>query len=539
MKKIIVLNFSLFWFLSTNSFAQNWVNGGNNLSATGKLGTISNQSLAFITNKTERGRITNGGNWGIGSTGTTSRFTINSASGVSPFRAQINNSTKFIVNSNGGVSIGSGTAGPSNGLYVSGNVGIGISSPSYKLHVIGKASISDGLYVGNNGIFGYNSSGSGVYGSGSVYGVYGTSTGDYGVYGNGGTYGMYGVGVSSGVYGAGSSTYSNGVTGSGYIGIYGTSNNYAVYGVSGGSSGYGIYGSGKTGIYGTSSAGGGNGAIGIAYGASGYGVYGYSSSSLGVYGVTGNNSSYAGFFSGNVYTTGLYSSSDRTLKQNIADLTSAMDIINQLKPKSYNYRQDGNYKFMNLPAGKHFGLIAQEVEQVLPNIVKSTKYETRDLKLPAVQQTGSTGETPAVMQSSETIEFKALNYTELIPILVRGLQEQDIKIQGQQKEIEDLKSLLHNIPGGNNAIPSSAFIKQNAPNPAGSNTEISYYTPNDTKNAQLLLSDMKGRVLKAFNLSKGAGQIIIKSGDFAAGTYNYTLYVNNNKIDTKQMIVIR
>ncbi|MBD0256281.1 MAG: hypothetical protein ICV83_11230 [Cytophagales bacterium] len=46
--------------------AQNWVNGGNYLSATGRIGTNSNNSFAFRTNNTERGRITNSGWWGIG-----------------------------------------------------------------------------------------------------------------------------------------------------------------------------------------------------------------------------------------------------------------------------------------------------------------------------------------------------------------------------------------------------------------------------------------------------------------------------------------
>ncbi|WP_018613152.1 tail fiber domain-containing protein [Segetibacter koreensis] len=542
MKKIFsILSFASFLFIQLTGLAQNWVNGGNTLTATGKFGTKNSQSVVFITNNTERGRITNGGNWGIGSTGTTSRFTVNSASGVSPFRAQVNGSTKFIVNGNGGVSIGSSSSGPSNGLYVSGNVGIGTSSPLYKLQVAGNASISSGLYVGNNGIFGYNSSGSGVYGSGSTYGVYGTSTGDYAVYGNGGTYGIYGIGVSSGVYGVGSSTYSNGVTGSsGYIGVYGTGGGYGIYGVGTGTSAFGVLGTGKTGIYGYSTVGGGDGVHGFAYGASGYGVYGYSSSSLGVYGSTGSSSSYAGFFSGNVYSTGTYLGSDRTLKQNVTDLTSAMDLINKLKPKSYNFRQDGNYKLMNLPEGKHYGLIAQEVEQILPTIVKSTKFETRDVKPPVLQQAGSTVATPAVAQPSETIEFKALNYTELIPILIKGMQEQDIKIKSQQKEIEDLKLLLHstNTPGST-TINTSAFIKQNTPNPSGDNTMISYFIPNDTRNAQLLISDMKGSVLRAFNLTKGEGQVNIKSGELTAGTYNYSLFINNSKIDTKQMIIIK
>src|SRR4051794_5056571 len=123
MKKKLLLASAVLLIMSSQLFAQDWTNGGNSLTANGKLGTKSNFSLIFITNNTERGRITNGGNWGIGSTGSTSRFTVNAPSGVSPFRAQVNGATKFVVNSNGGVSIGTSSSSASNGLYVAGIAG--------------------------------------------------------------------------------------------------------------------------------------------------------------------------------------------------------------------------------------------------------------------------------------------------------------------------------------------------------------------------------------------------------------------------------
>lgn len=39
--------------------------------------------------------------------------------------------------------------------------------------------------------------------------------------------------------------------------------------------------------------------------------------------------------------------------------------------------------------------------------------------------------------------------------------------------------------------------------------------------------------------AKGAGQLNIRSGELAAGTYNYTLYVNDKKIDSKQMVITK
>src|SRR4051812_8154288 len=93
-------------------------------------------------------------------------------------------------------------------------------------------------------------------------------------------------------------------------------------------------------------------------GGSSWGINVYSTNAYGIFASTGNSTSYAGYFSGNVFTTGTYQPSDRRFKQNIADLTSAMSVINKLQPKEYEYRHDGNLQLMNLSQGKHYGLIA-------------------------------------------------------------------------------------------------------------------------------------------------------------------------------------
>src|SRR6188474_1469728 len=115
--------------ISIKLSAQNWLTAGNALSANGTLGSTTNFSVVFKSNNSERGRLTNAGLWGFGTTAPNSKVHINSASAQVPLRVQVNASTKFLVNSTGGVAIGSGTTPPANGLYVAGNVGIGTSSP--------------------------------------------------------------------------------------------------------------------------------------------------------------------------------------------------------------------------------------------------------------------------------------------------------------------------------------------------------------------------------------------------------------------------
>lgn len=53
---------------SSGAGGVSWMEGGNNVSAVQNLGTTTNYDLPFITNNTERMRITNSGSVGIGST---------------------------------------------------------------------------------------------------------------------------------------------------------------------------------------------------------------------------------------------------------------------------------------------------------------------------------------------------------------------------------------------------------------------------------------------------------------------------------------
>ncbi len=194
----------------------------------------------------------------------------------------------------------------------------------------------------------------------------------------------------------------------GFVGAYGEAS------LSGIGSRYGLYGIGGNGTSGNC------GVYGNAYGGTiAYGVYGTASSSTNIW---------AGYFSGNVYTTGTYQSSDRKLKNDIQPLNDALSIINQLKPSVYTFKIN-EYKQMNLPEGLQYGLIADEVQQVLPGAVKKAiqpaEYVNHDEKKGA--------------KISNEVEFNSVNYTEMIPILIGAVKEQQQIIEGMKKEIEELK----------------------------------------------------------------------------------------------------
>jgi hypothetical protein len=541
MQPVLAQNSSPYWSLAGNS----------NATSSSKLGTTNAINLRLFTSNVERVRITTSGLVGIGTTAPNARLHFNTPTGTSLLRGTVNGSTKLYMSSAGGLTIGSGTAAPANGLYVAGKVGIGTATPSYKLQVEGGSGVAVyGNSSNNYGVFG-NSVTTGVYGQGGTTGVYGYAPGGtgygngvsgqssyIGVNGYGGSYGVYGTSYNSsggfGVYGSGNTSSGTGVYGTGYYGVRGISN--TLYGVDG------------TGYY-VGVVGHGSNSNSFSYGTEGYGVYqggyftgshigvqGYATgsggSNYGVYGSAGSGA-YAGYFNGPVFATS-YSGSDRKLKKNIEDVSTAMDIINQLHPKTYEFRQDGNYKFMHLPEGKHYGLIAQDVEQVLPNLVKETKFDTRVEQLAqAKAASGGTLDPSKPMPSSEVVDFKAVNYTELIPILIKALQEQEQKINTLQAMVDKLVQ-----EKGTNAVTGLGTLSQNTPNPAHKNTRITYSLPTATKQAHLLITDAAGKTVKTLQLST-SGVVDLNTSTLSSGLYNYSLVINGQVVDTRKMIIAR
>jgi hypothetical protein len=130
---------------------------------------------------------------------------------------------------------------------------------------------------------------------------------------------------------------------------------------------------------------------------------------------------WAGYFNGPTFTPGAaWSSSDSNLKLNTQNLESGLNLIQQLYPKTYNFNQSVDY--LNLPEETQYGLLAQDLEAVLPNAVKEAVGSNID-------QDGS-------------FTFKAVNYQQLIPILVRAFQERQTAIEQQQALIHELEEQI-------------------------------------------------------------------------------------------------
>jgi hypothetical protein len=133
-----------------------------------------------------------------------------------------------------------------------------------------------------------------------------------------------------------------------------------------------------------------------------------------------------------------------------------------------------------------------------------------------------------------------LNYTELIPIMVKAMQEQQQVINEQQSRIEKLEQLVNKLSTGQNinAYLSNAKLGEVTPNPAKGTAIIQYAIPEGSNRAQLLITDALGRQIKVVQLS-ASGVINVDVTSLASGVYNYSLVVDNKTIETRKMTVVR
>jgi Chaperone of endosialidase len=133
MKNLKLILIATILLSATNNYAQDWMVGGNipgGASANKLFGITSpnTKNLVFVntdtdTNTVELARITSTGRWGFGTIAPNARLHINGDFIYIPFRASINDDTKFIIGN--GVSVGTFLAAAENGLRSEGNVHIG------------------------------------------------------------------------------------------------------------------------------------------------------------------------------------------------------------------------------------------------------------------------------------------------------------------------------------------------------------------------------------------------------------------------------
>ena len=124
-------------------------------------------------------------------------------------------------------------------------------------------------------------------------------------------------------------------------------------------------------------------------------------------------------------TDGTINTSDRREKKDIKGLKYGLREILDLNPVSFRWKAKPEQ-------GEKLGLIAQDILEIIPEVVKTHEYVT-------------TGEGKNAILEKKELDRLGVYYTDLIPVLIKAIQDQQGLIQKQQHKIETLETKTSEI----------------------------------------------------------------------------------------------
>lgn len=233
--------------------------------------------------------------------------------------------------------------------------------------------------------------------------------------------------------------------------------------------------------------------------------------------------------------------SDARFKKDIQKDVHGLDFIMQLKPISYNLdiqklnsflgveERNKNAKQTQAMATKetirYNGFLAQEVEQAAA----------------AVQYNFS-----GVIKPANAKDHYSMSYSDFVVPLVKGMQEQEQKIEAQEKTIQQLQQQMDELKKlviGNVSVTKDPATKQLEtagseditlyPNPT---TGLFTITTSHIDNGVIEIYDMAGNSMQktAFNNAKAGYQLNVSG--YAKGVYLLAIIANNKKY-TKRLVI--
>jgi hypothetical protein len=262
--------------------------------------------------------------------------------------------------------------------------------------------------------------------------------------------------------------------------------------------------------------------------------------------------------------------SDGRYKKNMKENVPGLAFINQLRPVTYTLDIDGIENALTpaaspasgkmLPAIKGFRLPSTVADQkkLSPQEMASRKAKSTIVYTGFVAQEVEKAaeklgyDFSGVDAPKNAKDFYGLRYAEFVVPLVKAVQELSEKaeeideLKKKNTELEERLKRLEDIiskssPGGNTVVQlSNAYLTQNTPNPVSNGTVIGYYVPENSGTAKMVITDMKGSIIKTVALNtKGKGQLTFGANALAAGEYVYSLWIGEKQVDSKRMMVVK
>lgn len=223
--------------------------------------------------------------------------------------------------------------------------------------------------------------------------------------------------------------------------------------------------------------------------------------------------------------------SDRRLKKEIVPFTDGISVLQQINPVRYQYNGKAD-----TPEGEEFvGIIAQDVQRVVPYMVGETEYQNARGSKENYLNFDANAFTYLLINSvkelNNSMEELYIHHEELMHELSSMRMKYDSLFQSiQTPQISSRSSSKFS--------PDQGSLFQNIPNPTQGYTNIPFMIPSHVKGAYLRIMTPQGQAVKDLPIQqRGKGQIKLQTSDFSSGTYIYQLILDGKILDSKRMIV--
>lgn len=125
-----------------------------------------------------------------------------------------------------------------------------------------------------------------------------------------------------------------------------------------------------------------------------------------IYGSINSAALYSFTSTGTANATLWNSTSDARIKENITPVTNGVATVNALNPVRFSFKQD------HLQAPNQYGLIAQELQQVIPDVVANTGLDVDGVE-----------------------DVLGVSYSSIIPILIKAVQELSAEVEALKAKV--------------------------------------------------------------------------------------------------------
>ena len=227
---------------------------------------------------------------------------------------------------------------------------------------------------------------------------------------------------------------------------------------------------------------------------------------------------------GDIIATGTITPSDDRLKNVLkSDNMPGLDQVLKMEVVRFAYNGAGGVAANDA----QLGVIAQNIQEIAPELVQDFKYVEEDEDNNVVLE-----ETYLSIKDSE---FKY--------VLINAIQDQQAIIADLQAQIEELRSSVAITDGASNDVElvdvAQSTLGQNSPNPYNEGTVISYSVADNATSAKMNFYSLTGQLIKSVTLQNGAGKVNVSADELPSGTYTYSLEVDGALISNKKMVKMR